>query len=226
MRTVAFVPVKLNNERLPGKNVMQFSDGTPLLHFVQRSLCILKNEGVIDQIYIYCSSEDVCRYMLDGVEYLSRPHFLDCKETIGREIYEEFVKNVRADVYVLAHATSPFVKVDHIRDCIRRVQTGQYDSAFCAKKIQNFLWKYEKPLNFDLENPQRTQDMVPIYMELSTPYIFTWEGFQLYHSRTGVHPYICECGEIESIDIDYPEDFELANIIYTKLLLNKLKIES
>ena len=28
MKTVAFVPIKLNNERLPGKNLKKFSDGT------------------------------------------------------------------------------------------------------------------------------------------------------------------------------------------------------
>ena len=31
MKVVAFVPVKLNNERLPGKNTKVFEDGTPLI---------------------------------------------------------------------------------------------------------------------------------------------------------------------------------------------------
>ena len=29
MKTVAFVPVKLNNERLPGKNTKPFHNGNP-----------------------------------------------------------------------------------------------------------------------------------------------------------------------------------------------------
>lgn len=218
MKTVAFIPIKLNNERTPGKNIRPFSDGTPLIFFVQEKLKKLKEEGIIDEIYCFCSNDEIVKYLLDEVELLKRPESLDSKETLGRQIYGSFVDMVEADVYVLAHATSPFVSVDHMRECIRRVQSGENDSAFCAKKIQNFLWEDGKPLNFELSNPIRTQDMKPIYMELSSPYVFTKEGWRLYHSRSGKTPYICETTEIEAIDIDYPEDFVLADSVYMSLI--------
>lgn len=223
MKTVAFIPVKLNNERTPGKNTKRFQDGTPLLHFVQASLIQLKKDGIVDEIYCFCSQDAVQPYLLKGVELLKRPENLDRLETRGREIYETFVDMIDADIYVLAHATSPFITPEHIADCIKHVQTGEFDSAFCAKKIQNFLWVDNKPLNFELSNPSRTQDMKPIYMELSTPYVFTRESFRVYHSRTGVKPYICEASEIESIDIDYPEDFELADTVYMNYLKAMMK---
>lgn len=218
MKTVAFIPIKLNNERTPGKNIKPFGDGTPLMSFVQRSLVELKEEGVIDEIYCFCSREEVIPYLIEGVEFLKRPEKLDQKYTLGTEIYETFVDTVDADVYVLSHATSPFVSAEHIRECIEYVKSGEYDSAFCAKKIQNFLWEEKRPLNFELDNPPRTQDMKPIYMELSTPYVFTKTGFRKYHSRSGINPYICEASEIEAIDIDYPEDFELADVVYSNIL--------
>ena len=37
-KIVAFVPIKLNNERCPGKNTWRFSDGTPLMAMIQRAL--------------------------------------------------------------------------------------------------------------------------------------------------------------------------------------------
>ena len=157
-------------------------------------------------------------YLIDGVEFLKRPEVLDRQETKGTDIYETFVNMVDADVYVLAHATSPFVSASHIGECVKNVQLGNYDSAFCAKKIQNFLWKDNRPLNFVLNDPPRTQDMSPIYMELSTAYVFTKDCFLKYNSRSGINPYICECTEIEAIDIDYPEDFELADVVYTHIL--------
>lgn len=218
MKTVAFVPVKLNNMRTPGKNLKPFSNGTPLIHFVQKELLKLKNDGVIDEIFVFCSSESIIPYLIDGVEFLKRPDILDRQETKGTDIYETFVKMVDADVYVLAHATSPFVSASHIGECVKNVQLGNYDSAFCAKKIQNFLWKDNRPLNFVLNDPPRTQDMSPIYMELSTAYVFTKDCFLKYNSRSGINPYICECTEIEAIDIDYPEDFELADVVYTHIL--------
>lgn len=218
MKTVAFFPIKLNNERTPGKNIKPFSDGTPLIFFIQKNLVQLKQDGIIDEVYCYCSDERIKEFLLKGVEFLKRPQALDRKETKGTEIYESFVNTINAEVYALSHATSPFVTLEHIRECIVAVQSGQYDSAFCAKKIQNFLWKDNSPLNFDLCNPLRTQDMEPIYMELSTPYVFTKDSFERYHSRSGVIPYICEATEIEAIDIDYPEDFVLADVVYSNFL--------
>lgn len=220
MKTVAFIPIKLNNERTPGKNTKQFADGTPLMYFVQHSMLQLKSNGQIDEIYVYCSDEAVKDYILDGIQFLQRPFRLDRKETKGTEIYQEFVKTIDADVYVLAHATSPFISVEHICSCISAVQSGNYDSAFCAKKIQNFLWCKNRPMNFKLSDPPRTQDMEPIFMEQSTPYVFTKDAFLTYGARTGENPFICEVSEIECVDIDYPEDFELANAIYMNLLRN------
>jgi CMP-N-acetylneuraminic acid synthetase len=217
-KTVAFFPIKLNNERTPGKNTKKFMDGTPLMTIIQRKLLQLKKDGILDEVYCFCSDESVCNYLLDGIEYKKRDKCLDIPETKGTDIYDAFVNEIEADVYVLCHATSPFVTVEHMKECIEKVKNEGYDSAFCAKKIQNFLWQNGKPMNFILNDPPRTQDMDPIYMELSTPYIFTRDTWNKFHSRSGMKPYICEAGEIEAIDIDYPEDFDLADIVYTYCL--------
>ena len=50
MKTVAFVPIKLNNERLPGKNLKKFSDGTPLVKIILNKLAALKGD-CIDKVY-------------------------------------------------------------------------------------------------------------------------------------------------------------------------------
>ena len=102
----------------------------------------------------------------------------------------------------------------HIEECINAVKSGNYDSAFCAHEIRNFMWQNQKPLNFTLDNYPRTQDLVPIYEELPTPYVFTKEVFMKTGGRTGTNPYICICSSIEAIDIDNPSDFNLANAIY------------
>lgn len=217
MKVVAFVPIKLNNQRLPGKNTKQFDDGTPLMSLVLDKVNSLVGKS-IDEAYVYCSDERVKSYLPENVQFLKRPSSLDEKSTKGAQIYQSFVETVDADVYVLCHATSPFVTVNHIRECIDAVVGGRYDSAFCAKRIQNFLWRGNTPLNFTLNDPPRTQDMEPIFQEQSTPYVFSRECWEAHGARTGVNPYICECGEVECIDIDYPEDFELANLVYMHML--------
>ena len=219
MKTVAFVPIKLNNERLPGKNIKEFGDGTPLINVVLKKLVQLKEDKTLDEIYVYCSDEAIIPYLPEGVQFLQRPKFLDEKTTKGRLIYEEFVKTIEADVYLLEHVTTPLVTVEHIKDCVDHVKSGEYESAFTAKKMQTFFWKNGKPLNFDLYNPPRTQDMEPFYIETTSTFVFSRESFLRNHSRTSENPYMCEVEEIEAVDIDYAEDFEIANAIY----MNQLK---
>lgn len=213
MKTVAFVPIKLNNERLPGKNLKRFSDGTPLVHVILSKLAALKGDG-IDEVYCYCSSEEIIPYLPDGVEWLQRPTFLDDRLCKGRTIYEEFVKTIDADIYVLCHATAPFTTVEHIKECVKAVQSGRYKSAFAGQKHQTFFWKDGKPFNFDLSNPPRTQDMEPFYTENPSPYVFTKESFEETHARSNINPYIVECTAVECVDVDDADDFELADAIW------------
>ena len=42
MKTVAVVPIKMNNERLPGKNTKCFDNGEPLIKYVLSSLSKVK----------------------------------------------------------------------------------------------------------------------------------------------------------------------------------------
>ncbi|SEA52358.1 CMP-N-acetylneuraminic acid synthetase [Pseudobutyrivibrio sp. ACV-2] len=213
MKTVAFVPIKLNNERLPGKNLKKFSDGTPLVQVILDKLVALKGE-CIDEVYCYCSQEEITGYLPEGVQWLQRPTFLDDKYCKGRAIYEEFVKTIEADVYVLCHATTPFTSTEHIKECIQAVQSGNYKSAFAGQKIQTFIWKDGKPFNFDLSNPPRTQDMEAYYLEIPTPYVFTKESFAETHARSNINPYIAECDAVECVDVDNADDFELADAVY------------
>ena len=213
MKTVAFVPIKLNNERLPGKNLKRFSDGTPLVNVILSKLVELKGD-CIDEIYCYCSSNEIVEYLPKEVEWLQRPVFLDDRLCRGRAIYEEFVKTVDADVYVLCHATAPFTSKEHIKDCIEAVKSGGYTSAFAGQKLQTFFWKNGMPFNFDLSNPPRTQDMEAFYVENPSPYVFTKAIFQEFHARSGYNPYIAECDAIECVDIDNADDFELADVVY------------
>jgi len=222
MKTVAFVPIKLNNERLPGKNLKRFSDGTPLVNVVLSKLAKLKGD-CIDEVYCYCSSEEIVSYLPDEVEWLKRPQFLDDKYCKGRTIYEEFVKTIDADVYVLCHATAPFTTIEHIKNCITAVQSGKYKTAFAGQKHQTFFWKDGKPFNFDLSNPPRTQDMEAFYTENPTPYVFTRESFMENHARSNINPFIVECDAVECVDVDNADDFELADAVYGFILRKQAK---
>ena len=206
MKTIAIMPIKLNNERLPGKNTMLLGD-KPLL---QHELVTLRETGLADEIYVYCSDEAVCPYLPEGVKFLKRPAELDLPTSNFTQIFTAFSSAVEADIYVYAHATAPFITGETMMECIRAVQGGAYDSAFCAVKIQDFLWKDGEPLNFDAANVPRSQDLEPIYRETSGVYVFTKEVFTRYRRRIGKKPFVKEVSFKEAVDINNPEDFRLA----------------
>lgn len=209
MKVVGIMPIKLHNERCPGKNTRVLGD-KPLLQYALDSL--VKTQ-LCDEVYVYCSDRGVCNYLPGGVKYLQRPEKLDRRDANFTQIFELFYNQIDADVYVYVHATAPFVTSIIMKECIQAVLSREYDSSFCAIKLQDYLWQNGKPLNFDATNIPRTQDLCPIYQETSGIYVFEKKVFQQYRRRIGNNPYIKVLNFKEAIDIDEPEDFELAEIM-------------
>jgi len=206
MKVTAIMPIKLKNERCPGKN-LRLLGGKPLLQY---ELDGLLRTGLCDSVNVFCSDPAVIPFLPEGVTYVERPVFLDLPTSNFTQIFESFLKKVDSDIYVYAHATAPFVSDTTIRECINAVVSGKYDSAFCAKKLQDYLWQNGAPLNFNATNIPRTQDLQPIYQETSGIYVFTREVFLTYRRRIGIKPFIKEVSSVETVDIDTEEDFQIA----------------
>ena len=217
-KVTAFIPIKLNNERTPGKNTRRFADGTPLCHLIQKTLLQVPE---IDDIYVFCSDETICEYLLPGVRFIKRDKVLDSSSTLIGEVIGAFIQAVPSDVYVMAHATAPFIKAERFSEGIRAVLSAKNDSAFACRRIADFLWSNGEPLNFKRDSIPRTQDLPLIYAENSSMYVFMREIFEKHHARVGFSPHFCECSEIESIDVDWPEDFMIADAVYTHIINNK-----
>ena len=214
MKTVAVVPMKLNNQRLPQKNTKCFTNGKPLCHYILSTLLTVKG---IEEIYVYCSDPAIQKYIPEGVKYLQRSTSLDSNITKMNEVLLAFANQVSADVYVMTHTTAPFISKKSIEAGLTAVWNGDYDSSFAAKGVQDFFWKDGKPFNYELENIPRTQDLPVLYEETSGFYIYKKEVMLSLHRRIGMRPHIVEVGEIESIDIDTLEDFIIADAVYNHI---------
>ncbi|MCQ2297353.1 MAG: acylneuraminate cytidylyltransferase family protein [Bacteroidales bacterium] len=213
MKVVAFVPIKLNNERLPGKNTKAFPDGTPLISCILQTL---KNVEGLDEIYVYCSSEEICRYIPEGVKFLKRDPYLDLSTTPFNEVLTTFAERVEADVYVLTHATAPFISTGSFETGIRAVAEKGYDSALAVQKMQEFLWKEGKPFNYSPDAIPRTQDLEPMFVETCGMYIYNRDTIKKDRRRIGNKPFLVEVSKIEATDINNPEDFDVAEALYVK----------
>jgi CMP-N-acetylneuraminic acid synthetase len=205
-KVVAFVPIKLNSQRLKNKNILPIK-GKPLSWHIFNTLL---NTSNIEDVYISCSSMDILKYIPKGLNFHQRPSKLDSDETLIDEVIRNFVENVYSDIYIMAHTTSPFLKTTSILNALMRVLSDQNDSALSVTKIKSFVWYNNSPLNYDLNKIPKTQDLEPIYVETSGFFIFTRESYLKNNSRIGLNPYFQELSHIESIDIDEEEDYKFA----------------
>ena len=208
MKIIAYVPIKMNNERLPGKNTKLLGE-KPLIQYILDSLYQVDE---IDQIYVYCSREEIQNYYKGKATFLKRPTYLDLSTSNFTQIFEQFMNTIDSDIYILAHATAPFIQASTIKTCIEAVKSGKYDSAFTATEVQDYLWQNGTPLNFDAANLPRSQDLNPIYRETSGIYVFRKEVFRNLKRRIGEHPFIKVLTMKEAVDINVPEDMKMAEL--------------
>lgn len=209
MKTVAFVPIRLNSQRVEGKN-LRLLGREPLMCHILKTLL---DTNRIDEVYVYCSDENIRPLLPERVQFLRRSEELDRDTTLGYEIYNAFTNEVEADIYVLAHATSPFIRPQTIDNALEKVLSGDFDSAFSVEKIQTFAWYEGRPLNYSPNNIPRTQTLEPVYVETSAFFIFPRKLWCERHRRIGDRPYMAIVDRIEGMDIDYPEDFAMAEVI-------------
>ena len=135
-KVVSFIPIKLNNQRLPGKNLMEL-EGRPLCKYIFNTI---NQVDSIQEKYVYCSDETIKQYMPEGLQFLKRDNYLDGFQVKGLEIIDYFIKDVDADIYVLTHVTQPFTKAESIRKALDKVLYEGYDSAFSCTCIQDYCW--------------------------------------------------------------------------------------
>jgi CMP-N-acetylneuraminic acid synthetase len=214
MKVVAFATIKLNSERVPHKNLQPIGSKPLCYHILNTAL---QAKG-IDEVYVYCSDEAVTEYIPKEAKFLKREKWLDGSEIRAKDTYTAFLKDVDADVYIAMCTTSPFTQRETLENALDKVLNGGYDSAFTAKRMQTFAWYQGKPINYDLDNVPRTQDMEPVFVETSAFFIFKREIWTQYGRRIGFNPYIQEVGEIESVDIDTMEDLKFAQTIADNVL--------
>lgn len=208
-KVVSFIPIKLNNQRLPGKNLMEL-DGKPLCEYIFETI---RGIDEIAEKYVYCSDEKIKAYLPQEIVFLKRDKYLDGFQVRGLEIIERFVNDVDADVYVLTHVTQPFTQAESIRNALGKVLYEGYDSAFSCISMQDYCWYQGKPFNYDMRDVVTTQNLEPVYVETGAFFIFRKEVFTKLHQRIGHKPYMYSINQFEAVDIDTAEDFEFAKVV-------------
>jgi CMP-N-acetylneuraminic acid synthetase len=218
-KIVAVVPVKLNNERLPGKNTKTFDNGEPLIHYILTTLAKVKR---CDAVYVYCSDERIKEYLPENIRFVQRDTALDSPHCNSMDISKTFCQFVDADIYIYTHATAPFITAESIDKGLDALLNKGHDSAFAVTENHAFLWVNGQP-NYDLACLPRTQDMQAFYVESCGFWLYTKDLILKHGRRIGFNPAMIPVSTIEALDIDERVDFDIANAVYNYIVSPKLK---
>ena len=224
MKIVALLPMKGNSERVPNKNLKEFS-GKPLYHRVMDTLL---SSNYINTVVVNTDSaaikSDIKVHYEDKVIIIDRPEEIIGDFVSMNKVIEYDIANVDADIYLQTHSTNPLFKTKSLNEAIEKMislqKEGLFDSVFSVTKLQTRLYKSDgKPFNHNPEELLRTQDLKPLYEENSNFYIFSKESFiKSGGKRIGLNPYMFEIDKIEAIDIDEPQDFMIAEAIFNLVI--------
>ncbi len=218
MKIIALLPMKGTSERVPNKN-MKYFDGAPLYHAIMKSLLASK---YIDKVVINTDStiiaNDAKANFGDTVLIINRPESIQGGDVSMNIIINYDLEHLEGEHFLQTHSTNPLVQTKTIDNAIEVYsdKLEKYDSLFGVTKVQTrFYDKDAKPVNHNPEELLRTQDLEPLYEENSNFYIFSKDSFKNSNKRRiGVKPQIFEVNKLESVDIDEPEDFKLAELLH------------
>jgi CMP-N-acetylneuraminic acid synthetase len=210
-----FIPIKNDSVRIPKKNFITL--GTVPLW--QHLLFELRHEDVyIDtdstKILDGCYSRSNVTCYERKQEHIDMENDEKCIDSPILLMIERFLDEYVVDIdeiIVNTHVTSPFVKFDTIRRASEKL-AGQNDSVLSCTVHKEFAYYFDgTPINFDPTFVARTQNLNPIIMGNGAFFIFTKRTFKKYKNRVGISPFFYNLSNFrESIEIDTPEDYEIA----------------
>lgn len=223
-KITVLLPIKMNSQRLPGKVFMDFF-GKPLYRVMLEKL---ESVNEISEIILNTDSERImneCAQHFSKVVLVRRPADLCGDEVPMNFIIEHELGRNKNEYFLQTHVTNPLLQPETISKAINLYfdQLETYDSLIGVNEIYKRAWNSSfQPINHQNNIMLQTQDLEPVLVENSNIFIFSKTSFfAAGKSRIGLKPFPFPMCNIESVDIDYPQDIELARFYYTKYFEEK-----
>ena len=223
-----YLPTRKGSERVKNKNTRNFAGIEGGL--VENKLNQLLATKFIDEI-IFSSNDDTCitvaeKYKDNRLKIIERPTELCLSSTNLQDLICYVPTITDADHILWGHVTTPLCGADQydasIKLYLEKLDEG-YDSLVGVTELKNFLLNKEgKLINNTTDIPwPRTQDLEALYLINHTMFLARREVYIKQKNRIGQKPLLHVMDEIHSFDIDWPDDFIIAEIMYIKMYGSK-----
>lgn len=222
-RVSVFLPTRKGSERVKNKNTRPFAGiGGGLLHIKLQQLLSLDE---VDEIVLSTNdpaSIDVARqFNVNKLKIVERPAHLALSSTDLKDLIN-YVPSICNHGHILwTHVTSPLTGANEYRKAISEyfnaLRNESYDSLMSGKWFQNFLWSPEKNEIVNKKNNlkwPRTQDLAK-WFEVDSAIFLASKGIYIAEEdRVGNQPFLFNQDGMASFDVDWEDDFRLAEMIY------------
>ena len=209
----ALIFMKAYSERVPGKNMKKLY-GKPLFHWILDSL---SKSNYINEIIINTDSKEIaesatCNY--DVTIHMRPKYLLDIDSNEANQIIEYDLSKTNGEYFFQSHSTNPLLRAETIDRAIEEYFSNKFDSLISVtEKRKRYFTLDGEPINHNPKDLVKTQNCKLLYEENSCIYIFSREVFEQNINRIGNNPMLYPISSIESMDIDEPLDFEIAEFL-------------
>ena len=221
---LAITPARGGSKGVPRKNIKPMV-GKPLIQYTIEAAqtCPLITR------YIVNSEDEEIRAVAEslGVETQNRPAafwydntFQEVDRLLQWAVQDLEKQGATIDIVVLLYPTSPLRPTEAITDCIDLVLNQNYDSALTLREDRSYIWQRldqghtVQPTNYDPKKrgPNQLEGWNQ-WIENKAVYAMKRDLLLETGCRLGGKIGYVEMSKLDSIDIDRPEDFQLAELV-------------
>lgn len=210
----ALIAVKANSDRVKNKNIRPFADSNLLKIKLEQ----IQSLDIFDSIIVSSESDEILSMCeLFNVVTHKRDSFYSTSEVPMSEVYEHLAQFVKTEYIAWIPVTNPLVDGKVYKKAVsafRSLDHNTYDSLLSVHNVQEYLYYNNEPLNFTIDPWQRSQDLTGTYAINFAINILSKKDMINRRSTVGERPYFFVINKSIAIDIDYMEDFILAEILY------------
>ncbi len=220
-----FLPTRKGSERVKNKNTKPFAGIEGGL--MENKIRQLVRSKCIDEILLSTNDEECMaiagKYSWDKrIRIIPRPDDL-CLSSTNHQDLISYVPTITDAKHILwGHVTTPFCGSQQYDQAILAyldcLEQG-FDSLVGVTELRNFLLdKSGRLINNNTSIPwPRTQDLEPLYEINHTLFLARRETYIEKKNRIGVKPRLYIMDELHSFDIDWPDDFMIAEALYAEM---------
>jgi len=217
-----FLPMRLGSQRVENKNTKLFAGIEGGLSYIKISQ-LLKVDR-ITEIIVSTDDEKVKNiarsFKSKKVIVDDRPKCLASSEASTDDLIKYGGSLIDEGVILTTYVTSPFVNESIYNQAIELYLENLpvYDSLMSVTKIQKFIWNKEQPINYDPSNEKwpRTQTIEPLYEINSGIFLVNADIYKKENDRIGRKPFFFEISGETVFDIDWKDDFDMAEVLWSK----------